>query len=247
MVIPKYQGYVPSLKADSHLQKRITEQSREVLNRQFLDDVPQTMASTGFNAKFIPKHDDTLESTSRRYGTRTMPSTHPANHSKYAPNETTFRASYLNPKAQPRSVFRSRNPEMEFSQERLLRCAQMVTDKTNLHGPRQALIDNCSGYTMNSTLWDATSWATEKNLHTDQERTQYRKQFNQPKPFHNRTTKYSCGRMPKLQGTYEPADMQVTGFGGASFYGSKLEAKARKNLNYRRFEENGKNINIDCS
>jgi hypothetical protein len=100
---------------------------------------------------------------------------------------------------------------------------------------------------MNSTLWDATSWATEKNVHTDQDRTQYRKQFNQPKPFHNRTTKLSTGRMPKLQATYEPADMQVTGFGGASFFGSKLDARARKNLNYRRFEENGKNLNIDCS
>jgi len=50
-----------------------------------------------------------------------------------------------------------------------------VTDKTNLNGPRQALINNTSGYTMNSTLWDSTSWATEKNFHTDQMRTQYRK------------------------------------------------------------------------
>lgn len=246
MVIPKYQGYVPSLKADSHLQKRITEQSREVLNRQYLDDPPQMMASTGFNPVFIPKHDATLESTSRRYGTRTMPSTHPANHSKYAPNATTFRASFLDPKSQPRAVYRTRNPEAEFSRERQLNCTKLVTDKTNLHGPRQALIDNCSGYTMNSTLWDSTSWATEQNLHTDQERTQYRKQFNQPKPFHARAAKYSTGRMPRLQATYEPADMQVTGFGGRSFHGSKQEAKARKNLNYRRFEENGKNTDIDC-
>jgi hypothetical protein len=136
------------------------------------------MASTGFNAKFIPKHDDTLESTSRRYGTRTMPGTHPANHSKYAPNETTFRSSFINPNSQPRSVFRTRDPAIEFSTERKLNTKRLVTDKTNLHGPRQALIDNCSGYVMNSTLWDATSWATENNVHTDQERTQYRKQFN---------------------------------------------------------------------
>jgi len=82
-------------------------------------------------------------------------------------------------------------------------------------------------------------------LHTDQERTQYRKQFNQPKPFHNRTLKLSTGRLGRLHQTYEPADMRVTGFTGQSFYGSKLEAKARKNLNYRRFEENGKNLNVD--
>jgi hypothetical protein len=246
MVIPKYQGFVPTLAADSHLQKRITEQSRDVLNRKYLDDPPMTMASTGFNQKFIPKHDDTMEATSRRYGTRTMPGTHPANHSKYAPNETTFRSSFLNPNVQPRAVWRDRNPEQEFSNERMLNITKMVTDKTNLHGPRQALIDNCSGYTMNSTLWDATSWATEKNVHTDQERTQYRKQFNQPKPFQNRAARESNGRMQKLQLTYEPADMKVTGFGGTSFFGTKQDAKARKNLNFRRFEENGKNINIDC-
>jgi len=33
--------------------------------------------------------------------------------------------------------------------------------------------------------------------------------------------------------TYEPADMKVTGFGGTQ-------------LNLRRFEENGKSINIDA-
>ena len=33
--------------------------------------------------------------------------------------------------------------------------------------------------------------------------------------------------------TYEPADMRVTGFGGTQ-------------LNFRRFEENGKSINIDA-
>ena len=59
------------------------------------------MAATGFNAVHIPKTDDTLHSTSRRYGTRTMPDTHPNNHSKYQSNETTFRASYINPHRHP--------------------------------------------------------------------------------------------------------------------------------------------------
>ena len=86
---------------------------------------------------------------------------------------------------------------------------------------------------MNSTLWDATSWAIEKNVHTDQTRTQYRKQFNQPKPFQKREVRESPGRVPKKQLTYEPADMRVTGFGGT-------------NLNFRRFEENKKSINIDA-
>ena len=52
----------------------------------------------------IPVTDDTLNSTSRRYGTETMPQTHPHNHSKYKPNETTFRSSYINPKRHASSV-----------------------------------------------------------------------------------------------------------------------------------------------
>ena len=172
MVIPKYAGYVPSIKPDGHIKKRITEQSRDVLKRELLDDPPRLLASTGFNQKWIPKHDVTLESTCKRYGRQTMPETHPSNNpTDKDPTATTFRASYRHPKTHARSVFRTRDPAKEFSDERLLNCAKMVTDKTKLYGPRQALIDNCSGYNINSKLWDATSWATESNLHTDQERT----------------------------------------------------------------------------
>jgi|DEB0MinimDraft_12_1074336.scaffolds.fasta_scaffold62378_2 hypothetical protein len=121
MVIPKYQGYVPNLKANSLLQKRYTEQSRDVLTKGHLDDNAQTMASTGFNAIHIPKVDDTLNSTSRRYGTETMPKTHPANHAHYEPNETTFRASYINPKRHPSQVYRTRNPDVDFSTEKNLK------------------------------------------------------------------------------------------------------------------------------
>lgn len=141
------------------------------------------MAATGFNKDNIPKTDETLNSTSRRYGTETQPQTHPHNHSKHPPNGTTFRASYINPKRHPSSVFRDRDAEREFSNDRTIKFHEHVQDKQNINGPRQALKNNCSGYVMNSTLWDATSWATEPNTHTDQTRTQYRKQFNQPKPF----------------------------------------------------------------
>lgn len=73
MVVPGYQGYVPNLKANQLLQKRYTEQSRDVLARNRIDEKSQTMASTGFNAIHIPKTDETLNATSRRYGTRTEP------------------------------------------------------------------------------------------------------------------------------------------------------------------------------
>lgn len=71
-------------------------------------------------------------------------------------------------------------------------------------------------------------------------RTQYRKQYNQPKPFHKRNFYESTGRLKKKYSVYEPRDMKVTGFGGVSpFKGGA------KNLNWRRFEDNGKNITID--
>ena len=193
----------------------------------------KTMSSTGFNKSHIPQTDDTLHATSRRYGTRTEPPTHPKNHSRYPPNETTFRASYVNPKKQHSSVFRDRSPGTLFSTERTRKFHEHVQDKQNLNGPRQALNNNVSGYTMNSTLWDGTSWATEKNFHTDQARTQYRKQFNQPKPFHKRDAKQSPGKVPKKAITYEPADVRVTGFGNGT-------------LNHKRFEENGKHLWIDA-
>lgn len=129
------------------------------------------MASTGFNKVHIPKTDDTLNATSRRYGTETMPKTHPKNHAHYAPNETTFRASYINPKRHPSQVYRSRDPSTEFAAEPTLKIHTHIQDKTNINGPRQSLLDNCSGYVMNSTLWDSTNWLTEKNFHTDQLRT----------------------------------------------------------------------------
>lgn len=167
MVIPKYQGYVPNLKANSLLQKRYTEQARDVLRKDHLDDPEQTMAATGFNQVRIPKTDDTLNATSRRYGTRTEPATHPNNHSGYPPNETTFRASFINPKRHPSQVYRTRNPNAEFSTEQDQKISTHIQDKTNINGPRQALMSNCSGYTMNSTLWDSTQWPTEQNFHTD--------------------------------------------------------------------------------
>ena len=135
-------------------------------------------------------------------------------------------------------MFKDRDPSKEFSNEKTIKIHEHIQDKTNLYGPRQSLLNNCSGYVMNSTLWDSTSWATERITHTDQDRTQYRKQFNQPKPFHNRIVKQSPGKLRHKNLTYEPRDMRVTGFGG-------------KELDYQRFEETGRrfedgfSINID--
>ena len=226
--------------------KTFAEQSRDVFTNNLLDDQKQFISSTGFNNRQIGKDghmnehnklypwqtDETLNATSRRYGTKTDPFTHPANHSPYKPTDTTFRVSYINPKRHPAHVYRDRTPDRAFSGELTRKFHDLVTDKQNLNGPRDTLANNCSGYTMNSKLWDGTSWATERNFHADQMRTQYRKQFNQPKPFHKRDARQSPNRVAKKALTYEPTDMRVTGFGG-------------KDLNLKLFEENGKHLYID--
>jgi hypothetical protein len=71
-VLPGYQGFRPKVAADSLLQKRFTEQSRDVFKPDKLE-LPATMSSTGFNKMHIPQTDATLNATSRRYGTNTMP------------------------------------------------------------------------------------------------------------------------------------------------------------------------------
>jgi hypothetical protein len=50
------------------------------------------------------------------------------------------------------------------------------------------------GYNEGAKLFDNTSWATEKNHHTDQVRTEYRNRYDQPKPFHKPALVNSHGR-----------------------------------------------------
>jgi hypothetical protein len=56
---------------------------------------------------------------------------------------------------------------------------------------------------MNSTLFDGTTWKTEKNLHADQVRTLYRNQFNQPKPFHKPEVRVTSGRLRRKEVVYD--------------------------------------------
>jgi hypothetical protein len=63
-----------------------------------------------------------------------------------------------------------------------------------------------SGYESNRQLWDGTGWRTEKNQHTDQIRTTYRNNFNQPKPFHLAKIKETTGRLRKKQLIYDWSD-----------------------------------------
>ena len=41
-----------------------------------------------------------------------------------------------------------------------------------------------SGFATAMNFFDGSTWKTEKNLHTDMIRTEYRNRFNKAKPFH---------------------------------------------------------------
>eukprot|EP00349_Pseudokeronopsis_sp_Brazil_P001834 CAMPEP_0202956802 /NCGR_PEP_ID=MMETSP1396-20130829/1303_1 /ASSEMBLY_ACC=CAM_ASM_000872 /TAXON_ID= /ORGANISM="Pseudokeronopsis sp., Strain Brazil" /LENGTH=74 /DNA_ID=CAMNT_0049673993 /DNA_START=96 /DNA_END=320 /DNA_ORIENTATION=+ len=55
MAIPGYKGYIPGVKAEPAVGKRFSEQSREVLTKQGLDDKEAVLASTGFNIARITR------------------------------------------------------------------------------------------------------------------------------------------------------------------------------------------------
>lgn len=63
-----------------------------------------------------------------------------------------------------------------------------------------------SGFQANAQLFDETSWKTEKNLHTDIIRTEYRNKYNQDKPFHKTLLLNSNGRLKKREKIYDLMD-----------------------------------------
>ena len=77
--------------------------------------------------------------------------------------DTNSRASYNNPHQLPRENWRAKLPGFQFDDQ----------SKPNDHAVKGKRV-NSSGFTMNSTLFDGTTWSTEKNLHGDMYRTAYR-------------------------------------------------------------------------
>ena len=67
-----------------------------------------------------------------------------------------------------------------------------------------------SGFQNNAQLFDETSWATEKNTHTDIVRTEYRNRYNKDKPFHKPSLLNSHGRLKKREQVYDLQDVDAT-------------------------------------
>jgi len=53
---------------------------------------------------------------------------------------------------------------------------------------------------------------TEKNMHTDMLRTEYRNRYNQDKPFHKTALRVNTGRLPRKPLVYDKADEYGIGF-----------------------------------
>ena len=133
-----------------------------------------------------------MEVRSRRYGTRTMKDTawnfQPENY-----NRTTMRDSFFNPKVHDNPVWRTRDTGVAFDDNPKLKVAAKSDARA-------------SGYSSNRQTWDGTTWRTEKNQHTDQIRTSYRNNFNQPKPFHKPALKMTDGRLKRKEQVFDVAD-----------------------------------------
>lgn len=133
-----------------------------------------------------------MEVRSRRYGTRTMFDT-AANHQPEDYFTTTTRASYLSPKKHDKPNWRDRSVGNTFDN-----AARLIVAKR--------AYSHVSGYESNRQLHDSEGWGTEKNQHTDQYRTLYRNNFNQPKPFHKPSCKMTDGRLKRKEQVYDVVD-----------------------------------------
>ena len=161
-MIPGYAAYKPRIAVNNHhLGKTIAEQSREVYRPEYLDKAANNFASTGFNHTLIPKTDAELHATSRRFGTETLVRT-AENHQPLDYKITTFRSSYFKPASLSKNNWRTRDASVEFDNSDVLKMKELQSDKL------------ASGYSACRQHWDGTFWRTEKNTHTDQNRTIYR-------------------------------------------------------------------------
>lgn len=102
------------------------------------------------------------------------------------------RKSYRDPKEIAKPTWRARHTSVDFDPHR---SKQPASNKVL-----------ASGFIGNSTLFDGTGWETEKNMHTDMFRTEYRNRFNQEKPFHKNALRVNAGRLPRKPLVYDKAD-----------------------------------------
>lgn len=193
-VIPGYSGYKPQIGVNNKFVGRtVTEQSREVLKPEIIDQPKNNLSSTGFNHSLIPKKDDSLHATSSRYTGTTM-QRNAADFVAEDRSTTTSRAAFTRPQSAPRTTMRERDSSVTFTGAKTL---QVNSRLANRRG---------SGYASNLQMFDGQTWQTEKNLHSDMVRTMYRNNFNQEKGFHKTALLGNDGRLKKRSNVFDASD-----------------------------------------
>ena len=185
-VVPGYAGYLPGVKPNNIFSKTYAKVSRKSLNRENVEKGPSVFASTGFNAKIIPRQDETLHCVHHKYGKTTIMDTHPA--IKGDIYNTTTAKTYRHPRNRHHPNWRSRVKHEDF-------------DPSSRRSTSPCT--RASGYVMNSTLFDGTGWVPDKNLHSDMIRTEYRNRFNPRKTFHKSEVPVTTGRMTRRKLVYD--------------------------------------------
>ena len=103
-----------------------------------------------------------------RYGKTTLPVTHPCVwDNKLA--ATTTRETFGNPRFKPRNNLRQKITYMDKGIDH---------DNTMKLPPKGKGAVLASGFGTAMNFFDGSTWRTEKNLHTDMVRTEYRNRFN---------------------------------------------------------------------
>lgn len=69
--VPGYKGFVPGIRSSSLYGKSFTEQTRDVMKPDRLDQ-PGKLASTGFNFRFENKKDYSMHAVTNKYGGQTI-------------------------------------------------------------------------------------------------------------------------------------------------------------------------------
>jgi hypothetical protein len=128
-----------------------------------------------------------------RYGKTTLPISHPCVWDTKA--TTTTREAFSNPRFKQRVNLRSRitykdSPLVDFDNAL----------KTPAAGSGATM---ASGFGTAMNFFDGTTWQTEKNLHSDMVRTEYRNRFNQAKPFHKVHLRHCSFQVPKKVLVYD--------------------------------------------
>jgi hypothetical protein len=129
-----------------------------------------------------------------RYGKTTLPITHPCVQNPEM--TTTTRETFSNPRFKPRNNLRQKiTYKSGFDHDNSM--------KPPIAGKAAV---TASGFFQAMNFFDGTTWQTERNLHTDQVRTEYRNKFNPIKPFHKAQLRLSNFKVPKKVLVYDKED-----------------------------------------